>query len=106
MKTMPDSKADPAAPPAVSAEGGEGLSSSSRDAGRTSATLRAAALLVLLVLVLFAAVRFHMWQTPPESKQQLVLVNPWNPVSEIAYTPKLTEIEGGFLADRMCAEAA
>ena len=105
MKTMPDSKADPAAPPAVPAESGEGFSSS-RDTGRTSATLRAAALLVLLVLVLFAAVRFHMWQTPPEMKQQLVLVNPWNPVSEIAYTPKLTEIEGGFLADKMCAEAA
>ena len=67
---------------------------------------RAAALLVLLVLVLFAAVRFHLWQTPVEMKQQLVLVNPWNPVSETGYAPKLTEVEDGFLADRMCAEAA
>jgi len=67
---------------------------------------RAAALLVLLMLVLFAAVRFHLWQTPVEMKQQLVLVNPWNPVSETGYTPKLTEVEDGFLTDRMCAEAA
>ena len=67
---------------------------------------RAAALLVLLVLVLFAAVRFHLWQTPVEMKQQLTLVNPWNPVSETGFTPKLTEVENGFQADRMCTEAA
>jgi D-alanyl-D-alanine carboxypeptidase len=95
MKTMPE----------VPAEGGEKmpLSYGGNGAGRT---LRIAALLVLLVLVLFAILRFHMWQTPPEMKQQLALVNRWNPVSEIGYTPKLTEIEAGFQADKQCTEAA
>ena len=75
-------------------------------AGKPRVTLRAAALLVLLVLLLFAAVRFQLWKMPELGKKPLTLVNPWNPVSETGYTPKLSEIEEGFLADGDCAEAA
>ena len=68
--------------------------------------LRIAVLLVLLMLVLFAAVRFQLWKMPEQGKKPLALVNPWNPVSETGYTPKLKEIEEGFLADADCADAA
>ena len=65
-----------------------------------------AVLVVLLILGVFAAARFRMWQTPREEKRQLVLVNLWNPVSETGYVPNLVEIEDGIMADRLCAEAA
>ena len=68
--------------------------------------LRAAVLMILLILVLFTAVRFQLWKMPEQEKKPLVLVNPWNPVSETGYIPKLREIEEGFQADSDCAEAA
>ena len=74
--------------------------------GRTNVTLRTAVLLVLLILVLFTAVRFQLWKLPEQEKRPLVLVNPWNPVSETNYRPRLKEIDEGFLADSDCADAA
>ena len=83
------------------------MTKAARPPGRKAYTaLRAAALMVLLILLLFAAVRFQLWKMPEREKRTLVLVNPWNPVSETGYTPKLEEIEEGFPADRDCAEAA
>ena len=68
--------------------------------------LRFAVLLVVLILGVFAVIRFQLWQSPREEKRQLVLVNPWNPVSESGYVPKLVDLEDGLKADRVCAEEA
>ncbi len=64
-----------------------------------------AAAVILVFFLVFAGIRFYSWQSLGESRRQLTLVNPWNPVSETGFTPRLVSVEDGFQADRSCAEA-
>ena len=67
--------------------------------------LRTAVAAVLAILMLFAAIRIFAWNRLGQSRRELTLVNPWNPVSETGYRPRLTRIENGLQADRSCADA-
>ena len=69
---------------------------------KLSPYLRIAAVIIVLMLLLFAAIRFQTWKGEKD-RQVLVLVNPWNPVSveqspptNLANPPLLVLICGRF----------
>ena len=71
---------------------------------KLSPYLRIAAVIIVLMLLLFAALRFQTWKGE-DNRQVLVLVNPWNPVSEAGYSTRLVQTEGGFMLDQICVKA-
>ena len=72
---------------------------------KLSPYVHVAAAVILVFLLIFAGIRFRSWYSLGENRRQLTLVNAWNPVSETGYTPTLVSVEGGFQADRSCADA-
>lgn len=72
---------------------------------KLSPYVRAAAVIAVAALILFAGVRFYSWRSVVTRTRLTTLVNPWNPVSETGYSARLTEVENGFQVDRACADA-
>ena len=72
---------------------------------KLSPYLRIVTAIVLVVLILFAVLRVLAWHRHSDGNRLLTLVNPWNPVSETGFSPKLTGAENGFQIDRACANA-
>ena len=58
---------------------------------------------LILIILVFAAVRMQNWNRASTASRALTLVNPWNPVSETGYAPRLVSVENDFQADRSCA---
>ena len=70
---------------------------------RMGMIFRLGAIILLVGLMVIAALRIFHWNAGGASRRVLTLVNPWNPLSETGYTPKLTKVENGFLVDKACA---
>ena len=67
--------------------------------------LRVACIALLLALLIFGGIRVYSLHTMGNRPRNLILINPWNPLSETGYTPRLTTVEEGIQADRVCAGA-
>lgn len=60
---------------------------------------------IVVLLLLFVVLRVASWSRLSQSRRCLTLVNPWNPVSETGYSPRLVKLQEGGQADRSCADA-
>ena len=60
--------------------------------------LRVACIALLLALLIFGGIRVYSLHTMGNRPRNLILINPWNPLSETGYTPRLTTVEEGIQA--------
>ena len=65
-------------------------------------------LLVFLVLLIalgsVLAIRLYGWLSRREGTRVVALVNTWNRMDDLKYTPHLTALSGGWQVDKSCAE--
>ncbi|MBO5543457.1 MAG: M15 family metallopeptidase [Oscillospiraceae bacterium] len=72
---------------------------------RATPYLRVTGIALLLALLLFGGIRAYTLHTMGDRSHDLILINPWNPLSETGYTPRLTTVEKDIQANRVCAGA-